>query len=459
MNNPFASMKRFTLVWSGQMASQLGTEMTRFALIIWAYDLTGDATTLALLGFFAYGAKVLFSPAAGVLVDRWDRRHVLIVTDLGAGLVTVILLLLHLGGRLGIGHLYLAEALVGALDAFWRPAYTAAITQMVPKQQYGRAAGMRSLSSFASQVAAPPLAGLALAFVGLNGVLLFDIVTFLCAVSALMVIRLPQEAVSDGGQGRTFRQEMGVGFRYIIQRRGLLALLMLFVAMNFLATLTYFAILPAMVLARSGGRSGGGEITLAGVQAALGLGGVAGGLLMSAWGGPRRRIHGVLLGATLSFFCGDLLFAVGRTPFAWALAGFLAAFFIPPITGSSLAIWQAKVPPGMQGRVFAVQNMVGEALRPLGYLLAGPLADRLFEPVMLSGGSLAPLFGGLLGTGPGAGMALMFLFTGVTGTLLHLGGYLVPALRHVEADLPDHDAWAVPPPELTADAPAPHPAK
>lgn len=457
MNNPLLSMKRFTLVWAGQLASQLGTEMTRFALIIWAYDLTGDATTLAMLGFFAFGAKVLFSPLAGVLVDRWDRRRILIVTDLAAGLVTMALLLLHLGGRLVIAHLYLAEALVGALDAFWRPAYTAAITQLVPRQQYGRANGMRSLSCFASQVAAPPLAGLALAAVGLNGVLLIDVATFLCAVSALLAIRLPalpRDAVSAEGQG-SFRREMIAGFRYIRQRRGLLALLLLFVAMNFLATLTYFAILPAMVLARSGGHAGGSEGALAGVQAALGLGGVIGGLLMSVWGGPRRRIHGVLLGAALSFFCGDLLFAVGRTPLAWAVAGFLSAFFIPPITSSSLAIWQAKVPPGMQGRVFAVQNMVGEMLRPLGYLLAGPLADRVFEPAMRAGGSLAPLFGGLLGTGPGAGMALMFLFTGVTGTLLHLGGYLVPTLRRVEIDLPDHDT----PPLQPVSAPVPHPAR
>jgi hypothetical protein len=205
--------------------------------------------------------------------------------------------------------------------------------------------------------------------------------------------------------------------------------------MNFFATLTYFSILPALILARTGNN----ELALAIVQSALGIGGVAGGLMVSFWGGPKRRIHAILAGAALSFLLGDFLFAVGQSLPVWVTAAFLASFFIPFITSANGAIWQSKVAPHVQGRVFSVKGMFQQSSMPLGYLMAGPLADHVFEPAMAPGGALAGAFSWLVGTGPGAGMALMFVLTSILGMAMGLSGYLFRAVRQVEEDLPDHD--------------------
>ena len=168
------------------------------------------------------------------------------------------------------------------------------------------------------------------------------------------------------------------------------------------------------------------------MQSALGAGAVAGGVLMGVWGGPRRRIHGVLTGAAVSFLAGDLLFAIGRTLPVWLVAAFVGAFFVPIIMASDLAIWQSKVPPSLQGRVFSIRSAVRMSTMPLGYLLGGVLADGWFEPAMVAGGSLTAAFGWLVGVGPGAGMGVMFLFTAVAGTAMSLAGYLFRTVRDVE---------------------------
>ena len=437
-------VRTFLIIWLGQFVSRVGTAMTRFALLIWAYEQTGAVTTVALLGFFGFLPYVLLSPVAGVWVDRLDRRKVMLLADLGSGVVTAALLGLSFSSGLAIWHLYAAEALTSALDAFQGPAYSAASTVLLPKELYGRASGLRSMADDGARILAPFLAGIVMAGVGLNAVLLLDAATFLAAVLTLVVIRVP-DIRGQQAEAPHFWREMRVGFDFIRRRPGLLGLTLHFTVVNFFAALTYFGVLPAMILARTGGD----EVALGVVQGALGAAGVAGGLLMAAWGGPRRKIHGVLLGTALSFLLGDFLFAVGRDVVVWVIAAAAAAVFIPILLGSRNAIWQAKVPPAVQGRVFATDSMLRLSLNPAGYLLAGLLADRLFEPAMAVGGALVPVFGPLVGTGPGAGMALMFVGTATLGSLTSLLAYLFPAIRHVERDLPDFDSGQEEKPQIT----------
>lgn len=438
-------MKTFTIIWFGQLVSLIGTAMTRFALLIWAYDQTGSATTVALLGFFSFGPYVVVSPLAGAWVDRLDRRWVMLLADLGAGIMTIAMLLLFASGQLHIWHLFVAQALAGAFEAFQLPAYVAATSMLVQKNQYARVSGMRSIAESGSQIAGPVLAGALLAFIHIEGVMLLDVATFLVAMVTLWWVRIPKPGdgsatAATGLVGElaespapSIWQDVRLGFDYIVRRRGLLGLLLIFVGINFFAALTYFAVLPALVLARTGSD----EHALALVEAALGLGGVVGGIVLSVWGGPQRKIHMVLVATAVSFWAGDLLFATGRTTTAWVIGAFVAAFFVPFIMGGNRAIWQAKVPLAIQGRVFSVQAMLQTATMPLGYLVAGPLADWVFEPAMAVNGRLAPTFGWLVGTGPGAGIGLMFLGTAVCGTLMSLSGYLFTAVRQVETDLPD----------------------
>jgi len=428
-------MRTFLWVWFGQFVSIMGTGMTRFGLMIWAYQQTESATTLALLGTFNYIPYLLASPLAGVVVDRWDRRKVMLVADLLAGLVTAGLLGLYLGGGLEIWHLYLAEGLSGFFDAFQGPAYSAAVTVLVPKGQLARTNGLRALAANGSRVLAPLLAGALLAAVGIQMVMIIDLVTFVFATLVLAVVHVPRPQESAEGRASRGRvlDEMRVGFAYIQQHHGLRGLLLVMLAINLLASLTYFSILPALILARSGQN----EWALGIVQAVLGAGGVAGALLLSTWGGPRKKIHGVLAFGAASFLLGDLLFAVGRGLPVWVAAALCSTVFIPFISGGEQTIWQLKVAQDLQGRVFSVKMALQQVLMPLGYLLGGVLADQVFEPAMLPGGALAGTFGGLVGTGPGAGMGLMFLFTCIGGTLVCLSGYLYAPLRNVESDMPD----------------------
>ncbi|MEM7111000.1 MAG: MFS transporter [Chloroflexota bacterium] len=430
-------MKTFVIIWFGQLVSLVGTAMTRFALLIWAYDLTGSATTVALLGFFAFVPYVLVSPVAGAWVDRLDRRLVMLFSDLGAGIMTIGVYFLFVNGQLEIWHLFIAQALAGMFEAFQTPAYIASTTLLVDKSQYGRISGMRSIAESASQIIGPIAAGAALAFINIDGVMLIDIGTFLIAMVTLLIIRIPNPPEETASlTEKNLWKDIRLGFDYIMARKGLRGLLFIYVGINLFAALTYFAVMPSLILARTGGN----EQALAIVEGMLGLGGVVGGVVLSVWGGPKRQIHGVLAGAAISFFLGDLLFAVGQSVVVWGAGAFLAAFFIPFIMGGNRAIWQSKVPPAIQGRVFSVQTMLQTGMMPIGYLAAGPLADLVFEPAMATNGRLAETFGWLVGTGAGAGMGLMFLGTAVLGLLMSLSGYLFAAVRNVETELPDYDA-------------------
>ena len=186
------------------------------------------------------------------------------------------------------------------------------------------------------------------------------------------------------------------------------------------------------------------EVILGSVRSVMGVGGVVGALLLSIWGGPKRRVHGVLLGMAAASLLGDLVLGLAMGPIMWGVGAFFASFFIPIINGSNQAIWQSKVAPDVQGRVFATRRLIAQISGPLAILIAGPLADYVFEPAMMAGGSLQGIFGGLVGTGPGAGMSLMFIFAGIVGALASLAGYAFPAVRNAEDILPDYDAEPAP---------------
>jgi DHA3 family macrolide efflux protein-like MFS transporter len=430
----------FRIVWFGQLVSMLGTGMTRFALMIWAYQQTGSATTLALLGFFAWLPYVLISPLAGVWVDRLDRRRILIAADLGSGLLTIFVLAMYWEGSLAIWHMYLLEALTSIFDAFQSPAYSASVSTLLTKDEYARANGMRSLAYNGTQIAAPILAGVLLPFVSIGGVMIIDVITFGVAMITLALVRIPSPpSVVETEQRESFLAQAGFGFRYIFARPGLAGLMAIFMGIEFFAALTYFSVMPALILVRTGGD----EVALGVVQATLGLGGVAGGILVTLWGLPQRKIHAVCGLCGISFLLGDLLFAVSRSLPAWMVAATVASVFIPFIVTGYTTIWQLKVAPAVQGRVFAVSEMFRSMPKPIGYLIAGPIADQLLGPAMQPNGALAPVFGWLVGTGPGAGIGLMFVGTAVLGALISFSGYLFRPIRCVEEELPDHDATPI----------------
>lgn len=433
----FTGGAAFFLIWGGQTLSLVGSSMTRFALLVWGWEETGRATTLSLLLFFAIGTSVLMSPLAGVVVDRFDRKRVMVFADLGAGLPTVALLALFFTGRLEVWHLYAAAAVAGGFETFQFPAYSAAVTLLLPGRHYARASGLISLAESGSRIVGPPLAGVLLPLIGFAPVLMIDLATFLVAVAALALARIPPPppaADDDEERGAGLARQMLYGFRYIVARRGLLGLQLLFAAGNFL--LVFGVVLRApLVLAKSGGS----EVVLGQVMGAAGLGGAVGGLLLALWGGPRRRILGVLGGWIFSAV-GNVVLGLGRNVAVWAAGAFLYPFALTLTNGLNQSIWQAKVEPAVQGRVFATRRLIAQFSLLPAMAASGPLADALFEPAFASGAPLAGSLGGLVGSGPGAGTGALVALTGLLAVAVTAAGWLMPSVRNVEEDLPDHRA-------------------
>ncbi len=428
----FQGMRTFAIVWVGQFISTIGSGLTGFALGVWIYQETGS-TTLFALNLLAYALPSLFlSPIAGALADRWDRRLLMMLSDTGAGLSTLMIAILAFTNHLEVWHIYLATAINSGCSAFQWPAYSAATTLLAPKDQLGRAAGMVQIGEAISQLLAPAIAGAMLVAIGLQGVIIVDFVTFLCAILTLSFVRFPKPTITaEGIAGRgSIWQEAGYGWRYISARPGLLGLLVIFALSNFLFGLMSPLLTPLIL-----------EIADAQVlgllSSLMGAGMLVGTLVMSAWGGPKRRIHGVLAGMAVM---GGFILLFGLRPWIplMGLAGFGAMLMNPIVNASSQALWQSKVAVDVQGRVFAVRRMISWSVMPLAYVIAGPLADNLFNPLLVEGGVLAEsLIGRIFGIGAGRGIGLMISVIGLLSIIVALSGYLYPRIRLVEDELPD----------------------
>jgi DHA3 family macrolide efflux protein-like MFS transporter len=426
-------MRGYILLWAGQFVSIFATRMSHFAITLWAWDLTGTATGLVLVGVLGFLPSVVLSPFAGSLVDRLNRKLMLAVSDAGAALGTAILLVLFYTGKAQIWHLYVVAALMGAFGTFQYPAYSAVVTTMVPKEQYARANGMMTVVSSASGIAAPLLAGALLLVIDIPAFLVIDLVTFGLAMVTLVLIVIPQPESSQGANGdqSSIWKDTWQGFLYVFERKSLFWIILLFTVSNIAAAFLYPMMAP-MILARTGDDS----VILGTVQSASSLGFLVGGLLISAWGGPKRRIHAVNISFIVEGILGALVFGLsGSLPF-WIIGGFFSSVGNPIINSAYIAIIQAKVAPEYQGRVFGIDHTVSTVSYPLGQLIAGQLADRVLEPAFLGGGM--GLLGSLLGKEHGTGMGLVISIGGIISVLVGIAGYLIKPIRNIEDILPDH---------------------
>jgi len=433
-------MAAFLVIWISQILSVLASGMSQFALTIWMYQQTKSATAMALVNVAFILPFLLLSPLAGVMIDRHNRKLMMMLSDLAAVIATGGIFLLYTTGRLEFWHLYVAAALNGIGNTFQWPAYSAAISTMVPKEQLGRVNGLMSLMEAGPNVFAPMLAGALLPLVGLNGILSIDVVTFFLAVGALAFVVIPQPARSAAGAeaSGSLLHEALYGFRYIFARPSLLGLQIVFFFGNLFAGIG-FAVMSPMILARTDSNAA----VFGFVQSAAGIGGVAGGVLMSAWGGFRRRVYGVLLGWLISFLGMIVLGASQALPW-WVVGAVLTSAVGPLTNASNQAIWQAKVASDVQGRVFSARRLIAWFTNPISPIIGGVLADKVFEPAMIHSGTLASTWSWLVGSGPGAGMGLVMVLSALIGLMVPVLAYLTPAVRHAETLLPDHDTVTQP---------------
>lgn len=432
-------MQTFLIVWVGQVVSLLGTKLTEFALGFWildqTYQDTGAITEFALTILFMYLPKVIISPLAGVLVDRWNRRFTMIMSDLGTGLITIAILALVWTNNLAVWQIYLALIVSSSLNAFQQPAYTASISQLVPAKNFIRANGMVQASFAIAKIASPAIAGLLMHRFGLKTILCIDASTFGIAILTLISVKFP-----DFQRYRKRTQVVNQviadavdGWNYIVLRPGLVRLVS-FIAISYF-TMGMIEVVLWPLLYQPGSTTQLGFVLSVG-----GCGMLVGSILMSVWSGPRNRVKAIIGFVGLQ----GLIVLIGGlkiSPVILAFGIFGYLFSQPIIVSCNQAIWQSKVPSRLQGRVFALQQTLERSLAICAYLLAGPLVDNVLNPLMREGGVVAQIIGKVINTGMGQGVTLLLVILGVVNLIVVAIAYREPRLRYLEQELPDHNQF------------------
>ncbi|GAB3154069.1 hypothetical protein GCM10027290_47900 [Micromonospora sonneratiae] len=416
-------------VWLGQLVSLIGSSLTGFVLGVWVYQKTGSVTQFSLIFLANTLPAVLIAPLAGVFADRWDRRRLMLLSDLGAAIGTAALALLVAGDNLAVWHIYLATALSASCSTVHQVSYQSMTPALVGKQHLARFNGLMQVSR-AVQIAAPLLAGTLVVTIGVGGVMVVDLATFTVASLTLLLVRLPAEVTRPAGarQRQPVLRQATAGWHYLRRQRGLFNLMVLFGAYNFLFGIAGVLVQPLILSFSSAD-------TLGVLMFAGGAGLFAGSMVMGAWGGPARKVHAIFLGLALG---GVALVLHSLAPSPW-LIGVVAPLFLftlPVVNSSAMTLVQTKTDPTVLGRVLAAARVIGDSSIPLAYLLAGPLADGVFEPLMQPDGALAGSVGRVIGTGDGRGTALVFALTGTLMVLIVAFGWTRRPLRQVDL-LPD----------------------
>lgn len=431
---PARGMRTFFTIWSGQLVSLIGSQLTGFALGVWVYSQTHSVMMLALVQVAQQAPYILLSPLAGVLSDRWNRRTAMIVSDFGCGLAVLAVAILYMTGNLQAWMVIPINLWMATFNTLMWPALTASVTLLVPKEQFGRANGLVQLGEAIPQIAGPALAGMMYVTIKMGNMALIDFATY--AFSVLLMIffvRIPTPPRSlDGEKGKgSIWKEMRFGWDYIVARKGLIGLLSFFLLTNFLFGIIGPLITPLIL-------DNWDASTLGWLSTLMGVGMLVGTLVMSAWGGGKRKIIALLISGGIG---GVFLALTGlRASLPIVAIGGVGMMLMMPITNAcSQAIWQAKVAPDVQGRVFAVRRAIAWSAGLIAPLLAAPLADKLFKPAMAEGGALAGILGPIFGVGAGRGVGVLITLVGLLSVLVSVGGFLVPTVRNVEIDLPDFE--------------------
>lgn len=409
--NLFSGLKTFMVLWAGQTVSSFGTSMTNYALMLWAYQQNGTASSITMLAVCSFLPSILFCFAAGTLADRWDKKKIMLVSDCIAAIGTVMVFVLYTTGALMLWHLYIINFTLSFMNAFQTPASYVAVSLIAPKEQYARVSGMQAFSNSLVNILTPAMAAAVMSFGGLKAVLIFDLVSFAFAFTSLLLfVRIPKTPQQEATQQSTLKA-MAQGFGFLRAHKPIFKIIVFFSFVNLLASMAGNSIMPAMILARTGNN----QIALGMVSAAIGIGTLAGSLLVTAMKPQKRRTLVIFVACGTSFFLCDLLWGLGRTLPIWVFAAFAGNVPLPFLGANLTTIMRTKVPVQLQGRVFSARDTLQYCTIPLGLYLGGVLADHVFEPFMQAHSPLQQWLSTLAGSGAGSGMAVMFIITGTIG--------------------------------------------
>ena len=400
-------MRGFLVLAVTQGFSALGSAMTGYALIVWSYQQEGSALVTALLTVCSYAPYVLMSILAGALTDRWDKKRTLLVCDTLAALGTVAVLALLKTGHLQIWHLYVINALNGLMNTVQQPASEVSVTLLTPKKYYQQASAVQSFINSVNNLLTPVLATAVLTLIGLDAVIIFDLITFTVAFVSLMFMHIPKPPQREETK-RNVLAEAKSGLAWLQKNSGILHLILFLAGINLTASM-YNAALPALLLPRENG-----EVLLGTVNTVTGVTMLLGSLVASVWPKPKSRVRVICNTLLLSMGGENLLLALGKSLPVWCVAAFLGWIAIPLMNANLSVVMRGGIPVDMQGRVWAARNTLQFFTIPLGNLLGGALVDNVFEPLMAAQGQGSVLVT-LFGSGKGSGAAVLFLLLWLLG--------------------------------------------
>ncbi|WP_410771117.1 amino acid adenylation domain-containing protein [Fontibacillus sp. BL9] len=421
------NLNMFFLVIFGQLLSVLGSGLTGIALGVWVFAQTGAVGDFAAISSASLIPGILVLPIAGAIVDRYDRRLVMLFSDIMMAVPIAVMAVLMATGSLEIWHIYVTSAVGSVARSFHRPAFVASIAQIIPKQYLGHANGIVQLASSSSEMIAP-LVGVALyTTIGMANIFILDFLSFVVAIATLAIVRFPNTLFRK--REETFVKEVLMGWKFIIRRPGMLYMIAFFLIGNILFGLATVLIQPLVL-------SFGSAPDLAAVTTMGAVGAMTGGLLMSIWGGTKRMATGMVGFVILE---GLFMILAGLQPnVILTAAGVFGIWFSVTLVNTHWqSLIQTKVGLELQGRVLATNQMIAMSSMPVGYLLAGTLADSVFNTAMNPGGALAGTLGPIIGTGQGRGIGLLIICVGVLAMAWAIAGFNFKPLRNMEDDLED----------------------
>ncbi len=423
-----AQLRPFLCLWASQSISEMGTAMTNYALVIWAYEQTGTATSLTTLTICSFLPTILFRFIAGAITDRWNKKAILLFSDVLAACGSLAVLSLYSAGRLTILILYGINFLLSLMNAFQVPAAYVTTSLLVPKEYYTKAGGLQAASGSIISILSPVLGGVILTWGGLRAVLIIDLATFAAAFLTLLILPIPVLLPEKAERKETLRQTIASGFRFLKEQPVLLRMILLIAFVNFLAKLGPDGQLPAFILSRTQND----PAILGAVQSSVAVGLMAGGSLTAVLKPPRNDTRRILAMCTLIFLAGIFL-SICRHPFLWCLFAFLQYLFAAVMNVYWGTKMRSAVPLPMQGRVFSTRDTIQNCTIPLGLYLGGLLTDGVFEPAITAFPALRSFFLPLLGADHGAGIALLFLIVSIVG-------FVVCALCMTSPAFQDHSS-------------------
>ncbi len=438
------NIRTFYILLITQTVSFVGSQMTALAVGIWVYERTGDAMPLAIAAAFGVLPAIFTTGFAGVFADRWDRRYMMVLADLGQALATLFLLTSIATDSFQLWHLYTVSAIEAIFASFQFPAFIASVTMLIPDEHRDRANALQQLTGPLSGVIAPVIAGVIFVAVGVTGVMLIDLGTFLVAVVVVLLVHIPRPAETEEGaasKGSVWK-ELASGFRYLWSKRQLFWLSIFGTFVNFPMRVLMILTTP-YIISRTDSEVWLG--TLMGVSSA---GALIGGIGFSIWGGFKSRIQTISF-AIMIFAVFSIFYGMGQVPLTLGIMIFITTLPIAAVDASLFSLLQVKVPPDMQGRVFSAIFQMVMVSRPVAFIMAGFMADEVFEPAV--GGKTWEVFAPLFGNGAGAGMGLLIALSGLSMLVMTAMFYATPGIRHMEETLPNYEAVAQEDVELVAD--------